>query len=286
MCLLRFPTEIRLRIYSELLVQNDPVQFRADLGPFNPTLVNRSQNSLCPSLLCVSKAINREATPLLYSNNHFRFPDAYTSPTGTFDSALIVPYITPFLRQIGQNTHLLRHICINFPTSFTSRKNPVPHAEHAQILQFIREACTELRTVEMVCGPEEGVLSLDDIDLAAAILKVVDDGGFEAMHSLKKISVVFGQYGFDEEDITCYERLIRRVPSSKWCIELKDMGKRIWISDDDRCEFDNYEDCERYNDEMDKEELEREEEEEERQWQEEYIRRRNDPYWKNDSDYD
>ncbi|KAI0869268.1 hypothetical protein GGS24DRAFT_479210 [Hypoxylon argillaceum] len=114
----------------------------------------------------------------------------------------------------------------------------------------------------MTCGPE-GVLPLYDIDLWAAMLKVVDDRGFKAMHSLEK-----------------------RMPSSKWCIELKDMGKKIWTSTDNRYEFDNYEDYERHEEEIYRQEMKREEEAEERWWHDERVHRRNDPCWKNDSDYD
>ncbi|KAJ8131808.1 hypothetical protein O1611_g1813 [Lasiodiplodia mahajangana] len=289
MCLLRFPTEIRLRIYSELLIQDDPIRFGADFGPCNPSLICRTRKSLCPSLLRVNKTINREAIPLLYSSNRFRFPDAYTSSTSAMDHESIVPYIAPFLRRIGENTHLLRHICINFLSSFSPWKPPVLHESYSQVLQLIRETCIDLRTIEMTCGPDDAVLSvddIDDIDFSAAMLKAVDDGGLKDMSSLERVVVVLQQYGIDEEDIAGRERLMQRMPSPKWCIELKDMGRKIWISIDDRCEFDNYEDCQRYDDEYYIEEMKREEEKEEEAWRDEYIRRRNDPYWKNDSDYD
>ena len=51
-------------------------------------------------------------------------------------------------------------------------------------------------------------------------------------------------------------------------------------------EFDNREDCEAYDNEkflIDERERQREKKEE---WLEVYHRRRRDPYWKNDSDYD
>ena len=68
-----------------------------------------------------------------------------------------------------------------------------------------------------------------------------------------------------------------------WTVEVTKLPKKIWISDNDRFEFDNEEDCNAYNDELD---WQREREEEEEWWTEEYYRRRRDPYWKNDSDYD
>ncbi|KAH6871631.1 hypothetical protein B0T10DRAFT_553329 [Thelonectria olida] len=291
MHLLEFPIEIRLRIYSELLVQDDPVEFGADHGPCNPRLVRVGRSGLNPALLRVNRAVNREATPFLYSNNRFRFPDAYTSlNTGTDRISYNpdVPYISPFLQQIAANAGLLRHICINFPTSFapSNRWEPVLCEEHVQVLQLIRETCPGLRTVEISCKPPDSIFSLCDVDLAADMLRALDDGGFKAMPSLEKIVVVRGEYDIDEEVMALRECLMRRMPSCKWSIELTKVPPRRWISDDDMVEFDNYEDCCRYNNEMYRREMEREEREEQRQWEEEYYRRRNDPYWKNDSDYD
>jgi hypothetical protein len=103
-----FPYEIRLNIYSELLVHPEPIVFVADYGPSSPPLFRSKRDGLCPALLRVNKKVHSEASPLLYSNNRFRFPDILTST----DSA----YIAPFLRQIGSQASLIRHICISFPT--------------------------------------------------------------------------------------------------------------------------------------------------------------------------
>ncbi|KAL7621085.1 hypothetical protein AAE478_008397 [Parahypoxylon ruwenzoriense] len=288
---LNFPVEIRLGIYSELLVRDDPVEFGADHGPRNPRLIRVGKQGLNPALLRVNKMVNREAIPFLYSNNRFRFPDAYTSFNAATDSISYssdVPYIAPFLQQIGANAGLLRHICINFLTSFAPAnwRKPVLREEHVQVLQLIRETCPGLRTVEISCEPPDSIFSLCDVDLAAEMLRALDDGGFKAMLSLEKIVVVCGEYDINEEVMALRESLMQRMPSFKWSIELTKVPPRVWISDDDRVEFDNYEDCCRYNNEMYRREMEREEREEREQWEEEYYRRRNDPYWKNDSDYD
>lgn len=60
----------------------------------------------------------------------------------------------------------------------------------------------------------------------------------------------------------------------------------MWLSSDGRVKFDNEEDCIAYDDEQSRREIEWEEQKEEEEWLEEYYRRRRDPYWKNDSDYD
>lgn len=289
MSLLSIPIEIRLRVYSELLVQDSPVEFRAGYGPNNPRLIRIERQGLCPAILRVNKTINREAIPLVYSNNRFRFPDAYTSfepDTGLISYNSGVPYIAPFLQQIGSNAGFLRHVCIDFPTSFASWEPPVLHEEHIQVFQLIRDTCTDLKIVEIFCMPPDGIFSLWDVDLAAEMLKTLDDGGLKDMPSLEKILVVRGEYDIDEEALASRESLMQKMPSIKWVVEFTKVPPRVWISNDDRVEFDNEEDCSRYNDEMSRRELEREEREEEEQWEEEYYRRRNDPFLKNDSDYD
>ena len=92
-----FPIEIRLKIYSELLVPSEPIVFVADYGPSSPPLFRSNRDGLCPALLRVNKKVHSEASPLLYSNNRFRFPDILTSTPSATDS----PHIAPFLHQIG-----------------------------------------------------------------------------------------------------------------------------------------------------------------------------------------
>jgi hypothetical protein len=106
-----FPTEIRLKIYSEPLVDSEPIIFIADYGLSSPPLFRSKRDGLCPALLRVNKRAHSEASPLLYSNNRFRFPDIFTSTPSATDSA----HIAPFLSQIGSQASLIRHICIAVP---------------------------------------------------------------------------------------------------------------------------------------------------------------------------
>lgn len=64
------------------------------------------------------------------------------------------------------------------------------------------------------------------------------------------------------------------------------LPRKVWISYDDRVEFNNEEECNAYNNEQFRREEQEEEEKEKESWLEECYRRRRDPYWKNDSDYD
>jgi hypothetical protein len=66
-----FPTEIRLKIYSELLVDSEPIVFVANSSPSSPPLFRSKRDGLYPALLRVNKRAHSEASPLLYSNNRF-----------------------------------------------------------------------------------------------------------------------------------------------------------------------------------------------------------------------
>lgn len=98
----------------------------------------------------------------------------------------------------------------------------------------------------------------------------------------KKIIINFQLY--DEEDLGDDET--KELRDRGWTIGVTKLGKRVWISSDDRCEIDNEEDCNLYIQEITGREEEERQREEEEWWKEEYYHRRRDPYWKNDSDYD
>ncbi len=177
MYLLEIPIGLRPRIYSELGVQGGPVEFGADHGPCKPPLNRRvGGQSRNPALLRVRRMVNREVVPLLYSLNSFQFPDAYST-----SSSSDVPYIAPFLRQIGANTRLLRHLRITFPASFASAnwKIPLLREEYVQVFQLIREACPNLRTAEILSTPPDCIFSLYDVGLAAEMLKALAGRWFE-----------------------------------------------------------------------------------------------------------
>jgi hypothetical protein len=79
---------------------------------------------------------------------------------------------------------------------------------------------------------------------------------------------------------------MKKMRECGWTVQITKLPKKVWISDDDRVEFDNEEDCNAYNREQLRLDWQREQEQEDEWWTEEYYRRRRDPYWKNDSDYD
>ncbi|KAH6690201.1 hypothetical protein BKA61DRAFT_625800 [Leptodontidium sp. MPI-SDFR-AT-0119] len=83
------PKEIRVQLYSELLVLLEPIVFEAAYGPPPPPLFRSIRNGLCLVLLQVNKQAHSEASSLLYFNNRFRFPDVFTSKSSATDT--IVP---------------------------------------------------------------------------------------------------------------------------------------------------------------------------------------------------
>ncbi len=99
---------------------------------------------------------------------------------------------------------------------------------------------------------------------------------FKSIPSLEEIIVNLEVYHRDSSDDSA-----ETMRGYEWTVKVIEVPK-VWISHDDRVEFDKEEDWNAYNDEQDRRELQKEKEEEE----EECYRRRRDPYWKNDSDYD
>ncbi len=267
------PSEIRLKVYSELLVLSEPIVFVADYGPSPPPLFRSKRDGLCPVLLRINKRMYSEANKLLYSNNRFQFPDIFTSTPSVTNSA----HIAPFLHQIGSQASHIRHICIPFPTfDYPQPDSAWLHEAHIKNLDSVRDTCTSIRTLELLVSPGSENYALSDSPIAAEALYLLDTH-FKNIPSLKEIVINFEV--FPEEDPS--DDLTKKIHDYGWTIKVTK-----WISLDDRDEFDNEEDCQAYNDEQFLISERQRQREEEEQWLEEYHERRRDPYWKNDSDYD
>ncbi|KAH6684764.1 hypothetical protein B0J14DRAFT_573556 [Halenospora varia] len=276
-----FPKEIRLQIYSKLLVHPEPLVFVADCGPPSPPLFRSKRDGLCPALLQLNKQVHSEASSLLHSNNRFRFPDVFTSILSATDSA----HIAPFLCQIGSQAGLIRYICITipaFPTFYDSQNDRAMfHEAHIKNLELIRDTCTSITTLELSVPPDRANYTFDGSPIATETLDLLDTR-FKAIPSLKEIIVNFQIYR--DEDLSG-DRMMK-IRDRGWTVEVTRLPKQTWISENDQFEFDNEEDCNAYNEEWHCREWQREQEQEAEWWTEEYYRRRHDPYWKNDSDYD
>jgi hypothetical protein len=269
--------EIRLLIYSELLVNSGPIDFIADYGPPSPPLFRRQRDGLYPAVLCVSRMMHREASPVLYSSNCFRFPEVFTTL-----SAPTSAHIGPFLNQIGSHARLIRHICIPFPTfDYPQPASAILHEAHIENLGIIRDTCAGIQTLELLVPPEHCNYALSHDAIAAEALNLLDIR-FKSIPSLEEIIVNFEVY--PERDSS--NGLTKTIHGFGWTVKVTELPKKVWISNDDRVEFDNEEDCNAYNNEQFRREVKEEEEKENELWLEEYYDRRRDPCWKNDSDYD
>ncbi|KAI4859703.1 hypothetical protein F4820DRAFT_462268 [Hypoxylon rubiginosum] len=270
-----FATEIRLSIYSELLVLDETIDFAADHGPPSPPLFRSKRDGLCPALLRVSKQVHREATPLLYSNNRFWFPQVFSGRTD-------IAHIAPFLGQIGSRASLIQHICITFPSFDHSRLRTAElQKEHVENLELIRDTCTSIRTLELLVPPDDRSYALGISQIATEATDLLNTR-FRTITSLRKVNINFEVYPGEDID----DDVMEKLRGYGWAVTTTKLPKKTWISCDDRVEFDNEEDCIAYDNEQFRLDMKREEERVEELWTEEYDRRRRDPYWKNDSDYD
>jgi len=129
--------------------------------------------------------------------------------------------------------------------------------------------------------PEHCNYALSDSAIAAEALDLLDTR-FKNIPSLEEIIVNFEVY--PQQDPS--DDLMKKMHDYGGTVKATKLPKKVWISNDDRVEFDNEEDCNAYNNEQFRREEKEEEEKEKELWLEEYYRRRHDPYWKNDSDYD
>ena len=265
--------EIRLKIYSELLVHSGPIDFVADFGPLSPPLFRGQKDGLCPAILRLSRMIHCEASPLLYSNC-FRFPEVFTT-----SSAPTSAHIGPFLDQIGSHARLIRHICIPFPTfDYPQPARVILHEAHIKNIELIRVTCTGIQTLELSIPPEHCNYALNHSAIAVEALDLLDTR-LKSILSLEEIIVNLQVY--PQQDSS--DDLTKTMHGYGWTVKVTELPKKVWISNDDRVKFSSEEECNAYNDEQFRAEEEKDEIE---SWQEEYSRRRRDPYRKNDSDYD
>lgn len=267
------PTELRLNIYSELLVLAEPIVFETCGRPLSPSLWRSEGDRLCTELLRVNKKVLSEARPLLYARNCFQFPNV---PTRTAVGSV---HIAPFLEQIGdEQASLIRHICIIFPDIYYDIYGSVAlHPAHIRSLALVREICTSLSTLELSLDTSDCLA--DYVSESDATEKTLDflNMRFSAILSLKEVVVNVQIYG--EEEL--HNTAMTKMCEYGWTVHVTKceiLEEEPWLGYDD----DDYDNDWAYMAYMDYLDQERERQE----YLEEYDRRRADPYWKNDSDYD
>jgi hypothetical protein len=277
MSLLSLPKELRLQIFSELLVDPEPIVFVANWGRRSRPLIRYKKDGLCPAILRLNKQTHSEASPLLYASNRFRFSDNLMS---RFTKSA---EIAAFFCENGFQASLIRYICITL-SNLVYGDDQIRfefQEEYAKNLEFIRDTCIGITTLELSIPPDCASNVLRDSPFTAEALNLLDIH-FKAMLPPKDIIVSIQVYGEEDPD----NDQMKKMRDRGWTVEVTEIPKPTWISIDDRVEFDNEEDCNAYNDEWYRLEWQREQEREAREDREEYYRRRDDPYWMNDSDLD
>ena len=124
-------------------------------------------------------------------------------------------------------------------------------------MELIRDTCTGIRTLELLVSRNTDDYVLSDSPIAAQASNLLSTH-FKDIPSLKRIIINFEVYPEQEPsgDLTM-------IHDCGWTVKVTELLKKTWISGDGRVEFDTYEECLAYDEEQ-----------------------LDDPYWKNDSDYD
>jgi len=144
-----FAAEIRLKIYAELLVHSEPIKITADYT-FSPTRLRGTKGRVHPQILRVNKLALSEASPLLYSQNRFWFPERRDPACNDW-----IDQVAPFLACIGPiHAGLVQYIGIEFVgVDDHEDQNPELESklqERYKLLQFIHDTCPCIRTIHMM----------------------------------------------------------------------------------------------------------------------------------------
>jgi hypothetical protein len=254
-------------------VLSEPITFRTIQDPSWPPLCLSKRYGLCPAVLRVNKRVQCEARPLLYSSNRFRFSDLEPTPRLDTKSAVLASFLSQIERQ---NASFLRYVCIYFPAFDDYRPGTAMLQEDSiKTLELIRDNCTDIAMLETSLRDtfqlEYADHMLHSSLIAAEALDLLDARFKAIISSLKE--VIVDVHTYDDEGLS--DDLRKKMRDCGWTIKVTKL-EETWYSREE----DEYADYESYL------EMEREQEREDEAWVEEYYRRRDDPYWKNDSDYD
>jgi len=214
------PVEIRLQIYSELLVQSDVILVPWSSGG---RLV-KTKICLYPEILRVSKRIHRETSPLLYSSNRFQFP--WIRAVWCQDN------IAEFLRQIRPHQcDLICHVCITFPRFHYTDIIATVCDEDLQDLKRIQSFFSGITTIELRSesfppkaetrygAPLDTFISVEAIDLLDKRLRDIP--------LLQKIVVKIDRSALDSKDALSND-LINRMRDYGWIVEITELKDVEW----------------------------------------------------------
>ncbi|RKK77230.1 hypothetical protein BFJ68_g16715 [Fusarium oxysporum] len=174
MDLFAFPAEVRLKIYSQLLVHPALINLEKREYPSPARLRLEESIDLCPALLRICKQVYDEAVPLLYSDNCFHFPEEDEAKTGYATGTTLAL----FLGQIGLLAKLVHHVCITLPNRSTLLDTQLDE-DYLKDLDLIRDACVNITTLELslpfTSGFPVSTTSLDLIDMRLKALPLLQD---------------------------------------------------------------------------------------------------------------
>ncbi|KAK0625974.1 hypothetical protein B0T14DRAFT_492383 [Immersiella caudata] len=151
------PSEIRVLIYTHLLVSSDPaiIVSGEDVKKLSflthsashppPTLIAFPASAPSSAVLRTCKMAYREGLELLYSKNVFQFPELLNVGSGQS-----IAHMDRFLERIGStNAGLIRHIRVPVPRWF------VAHKEYVRRLEWLQQSgCPQLRSLELCFSGE------------------------------------------------------------------------------------------------------------------------------------
>jgi hypothetical protein len=259
MSFLSLPSELRVQIYTLILVQDEPLEFIACQGL--TTLHNKlsiagpSRQAADTALLLVSKAIHAEAASILYGENIFIFSNgryAYENPDAADIIAVAtVPCFASFAHRIGaSNTRSLRHIGLCLPTAWETAPDGsvAVHGEYAKSLEFIAASCPAVRTLEL---RSRDYLFLPSNPMTPEKLRAIDA---VCTPSLERIVITSDENGpwFDE-----VERLRESIPGPRWELVVRHGYTPVYNSSDTHINSLEYDPLCRYEEEMCARELRR-----------------------------
>lgn len=176
-----FPAEIRLMIYSELLVQHGPINF-----PWFSRLCPDTVD-LCPALLRASRQVYHEAISILYSKNCFHFSCLKPASVGCN------PTLAVFIRRIGAQASLIRRIRVGCPTALLAedhRNDSEPEKVYFDDLHILQDACPNISKLELALPLDVDDPVSRDTSFFDELEDIVDRR-LEAFRSLKSVKVDF-----------------------------------------------------------------------------------------------
>jgi hypothetical protein len=202
------PTELLLKIYSELLVHTIRIEF-LDSARITDGL------GLYPALLRVNKSVYNEARPLLYSENRFLLRE--------YNPGRWCTNLERFVSTFRSQMKFIHHITINFPAGVVDSDHPGKARlleGHVKALEVIRDTFSGITTIEFLLSEQSRFMEWDPEDpryspIEAEVLDLIDIH-LKDIPSLKNLIVTTDSY--------CKERLgedlVNKMQNFGWIVEI------------------------------------------------------------------